>query len=320
MRRFVKFIVILILVLPFNLKGEPRVIPEAHRQDANYHLATDFLEHYIQLLQTPKNQVVFDSIKRIRDDGFTYLFGNDNKILNLKGTEDFSIFLKDNRYVAQWSLNDTPIVSCIFPANIFLLTSSNKIDLENAMIERLQNSALQSDSIQRPKTPKSELNPISLSNFYISDKGFYITPRLKNQLIYEIDSLDSDICQLLIDTNRYQIESFANMMLTGYSSHPQLLSIMVDKYGYKKQKVEIPLANFVTLLEDEGCSPYWGVDTFDGKNIKGVYLWVNPYGGYAHMLTVDGTIDAISKSSIHSAKLHCYLRLDNLKNLFEEYN
>lgn len=320
MSRYIKYIVILILVLPFKLKGEPRIIPEAIRQDANYHLASDFLEYYVKLLRTPKNQFVTDSIMRIKDDGFTYLVGNDNRMLNIKGTEDFSILLKDNKYFAQWSKNDSPFVSCTFPANIFLLTFSNKIDLENAMIERLQNSALQSDTIQRPKASKSELRPISLSNFYIADNGFYITPRLKNQLIYEVDTFNSEFCQLLIDTNRYQIESFANMMLTGYSTNSQILSVTIDKYGYKKQKVEIPLANFVTLFEDEGCTPYWGVDTFDGKNIKGVYLWVNPYGGYAHLLTVDSSIDAIKKTGNHSANLHCYLRLDNLKNLFEEFN
>lgn len=309
------------MVLPFNLKGEPGIIPDGIRKNANYHLATDFLEHYVQLLKTPqKNHVVSDSIKRIKDDGFTYLVGNDNRLLNLNGTEDFSILLKDNIYFAQWNQNGTPIVSCSFPANIFLLTSSNKIYLENIMIERLRNSAIQSDTIARPTASKSELSPISLSNFYIADNGFYITPRLKNQIIYEIDSPNSEICQLLIDSNRYQIESFANMMLTGYSTNHQTLSIIVDKYGYKEQYVEIPLTNLFKLFEEEGCTPYWGVDTFDGQNIKGIYLWINPYGGYAHMLTVDSSIHAIKDPGTHSAKLHCYLRLDNLKNLFEEFN
>lgn len=321
MNNFLKLLSLIFLVFPLISKGEPNIMPSSIKQDNRFQLASNFLEHYVHLLESPRTEEVKDSIRRIKEDGFQYIIGNDKQLVNLKGTEDFSISINNEnyQYITEWSENGKTLVKCSFPANIYLLTSSNKIELENNMIRRLNEVKYKSTGIKLPKVEKSILQKVSLSNFYVADHGFYITPRLKNQITYEIDTENPDSCLMLIDTEKYQLESLSNMLLTGYSRNPQNMKVKVSQYGYKHQTIEVPLSNLFELLTEEGCIPYWGVDKYNGKVVNGVYLWINLYGGYAHLMTLESPIDAIDITSNHLVKLHCYLRLDNLKSLFEEY-
>lgn len=318
--RFRRFLIIAILFLPMASWGETNIVPSTIKHNKEYRLAADFLEHYAQLIARPTDEATGDSIRRIKEDGFSYIVGNDGQMARLTGNEDFSIGLSNYLYTAKWSKGGKTVVECSFPANIGLLKFSNKINLENQLIESLTEASRQSRKDSLPVCPKDNLTRIALSEYYISDNGYYITPRLKNQIVYEPIAHDSVNCRMLIDADKYQLESLANMMLSGYSANPQNVQLQVNQYGYKNHSVEIPLANLFNLLSGEGCTPYWGVDTFDGNDVKGVYVWVNPYGGYAHLLSVNIPIDAVSTSANLKAKLHCYLRLDNLKSLFEEYD
>ena len=170
-----------------------------------------------------------------------------------------------------------------------------------------------------PVREKSTLTPISFSDFYVEDKGYYITPRLKHQLVFAKSQTNPNFCVLLNNTTHYQLESIANMMLSGYSDNPHPIDLKVDQYGYKSQTVPTDLPTLYSLLSQNGAIPYWGVETYDGQIIKGLWVWINRQGGYAHMLTVTVPTKALSEDSQIEAKLHCYLRLDNLKSLFEEY-
>lgn len=302
-------------------RGEPNIVPSTIKHSKEYRPAAEFLENYARLIAyLPGTAASNDSIRRIKEDGFSYIVGNDSQMVSLTGNEDFSIGLSGYLYTAKWSSGGTTIVECSFPANIGLLKFSNKISLEDQLIERLIAASKQSLENSLPVCPKDELTRVALSDYYLSDNGYYITPRLKNQIVYEPIPHDTVTCRLLIDSNKYQLESLANMMLSGYSTNPHNVHLQVNQYGYKDHTVEMPFANLFQLLSDEGSTPYWGVDTFNGKDVKGVYVWVNLYGGYAHLLSVNIPIDAVSTAANFTAKLHCYLRLDNLKSLFEEYN
>lgn len=310
--------IIVVLSIPF-VWGERLIVASDSAATQDFGLAVNFLNKYVDLLDKPQTDVVADAIRRVKEDGFRYTTGTDATLKALSGAEDFSISFDDGIYTARWVKGGKIIVSCSFPANIGLLTFSNKIDLENQLIADLSAPATDSDTIILPVRAIAKLTPVSFSDFYVEDKGFYITPRLKHQLIFKKDGAKPDTCVLLTDSLHYQVESIANMILSGYSDNPHPISLKVSQYGYKSQAVPTSLSTLYRFLARNGSIPYWGVETFDGQTVKGLWVWINRLGGFAHMLTVTVPVKALTDSSPLEAKLHCYLRLDNLKTMFEEY-
>ena len=308
---------ILIALATLYSWGEQRVVPAEVAENDDFKYAVSFLERYKSLISGPQDESIKDSIRRVKEDGFRYIIGNDNIFRNLSGNEDFSISFSDGVYKTGWSTDGAIKVACTFPANIGLLTFSNKIELEENFLSRLKGLQGKESSISRPVRLKKDLKPVILSDFFVDDKGFYITPRLRHQLIFS--SVDNEKCELLIDTVRYQLESLANMMLSGFSDSPKQISLKISQYGYKFHTLDLDFAQLFDALSSEGCTPYWGIDTYDGKTVKGLYIWLNPSGGYAHLLSVTVPIGILSNPEKIDAKLHCYLRLDNLKSMFEEY-
>lgn len=222
-------------------------------------------------------------------------------------------------YDVSWLVDGKETVHCQFPANIGLLTFSNKIELEKSMISKLTNGCRHNNVPELPTASKSELTIVPHSSFYIRDNGFYITPRLKNQLVFKPKENAPSICELLIDDDRYQLESISNIMTSGYSPYKIMVDLKASEYGYKSSKIRVPLDCLFNLFTDEGCTPYWGVENFDGNLIKGLYIWTNVWAGYSHVLSLSISTDALSRETSVSGNLHSFVRMDNLKHLFEEY-
>ena len=299
--------------------GEHTIFPNDFSERKDFNIASKFLNQYVSFLDKEQTEDVKDILRRAKDDGFLFIKGNDVSLKSLTGSEDFSISFENGIYSAQWAKNGQTTVSCSFPANIELLTFSNKIELENQLIQRLAELSRDSMEIKLPIRETSTLTPISFSDFLVDDKGFYITPRLKHQLVFAKSPSHPDSCVLLNDSLHYQLESIANMMLSGYSSNPHHVNLKVNQYGYKSHTVPIYLPTLYSLLAQNGSIPYWGVETFDGQRVKGLWVWINHKGGFAHMLITTVPVSALSSRAPIDARLHCYLRLDNLKSLFEEY-
>lgn len=308
----------IVLSMPYAW-GEHTIVPKDFAVVPEFNIASKFLNNYVSFLDKQQTEEVNDILRRTKEDGFRFIRGNDASLKSLTGSEDFSISFENGIYSAQWATNGRDIVSCTFPANYGLLTFSNKIDLENQLIKELVRLSSDSLQIDIPVRETSTLTPISFSDFYVEDKGYYITPRLKHQLVFAKLQSNPDSCVLLNDSTHYQLESIANMMLSGYSSNQHQLKVKVNQYGYKAEEVTTTLPALFAYLSQNGTTPYWGVETFDGQIIKGLWVWINRQGGYAHMLTVTVPTKVLSEDSQIEAKLHCYLRLDNLKSLFEEY-
>lgn len=309
----------IIFLSALAMLGKSLIVPKQSVENPVYKLATKFLQEYICLLESPQSTEVSDKIRRTKENGLKYIAGSDNVMKSLSGEEDFSISFDNGYYSVIWTENGKNKVSCTFPANIGLLTFCDKIDLENQLIDRLSDmSKSEIRPMSLPTFPKEQLEIIRNSDYLVHDKGFYLIPRLRNQVVYkQIEA--SDNCILLMDNKRYLLESVANTLLTGYSTYPLFVKMKVDRYGYNTQFLHVPFPVLFDVLSENGSIPYWGVESYDGENIKGLYVWRNEYGGYNHMLTLTIPVTILSKPTEINATLHSYIRTDNLKALFEEY-
>ena len=245
--------------------------------------------------------------------------GNDTRFKSLTGKEDFTLSLTNGLYSAQWSRDGKLLVECSFPSRIDLLTFLNKAELEDMMLSKLKYQHIENEFGSVPKEDMSKLKRIDYSPFYVRDLGYYITPRMSHQVVYQpLDSI-SNVCELLVNSPKYPLECISNYMLTGYSPEPIAIDLNMDSYGYQTEVVTIDLGKMFRILSSEGSVPYWGVEEYDGDQIKGLYVWLNRFGGFAHIITIDIPVNTISTASKANARMHSYVRLDNLKSLFEEF-
>ncbi|MDE5849997.1 MAG: hypothetical protein K2H38_07635 [Muribaculaceae bacterium] len=314
------FIIIIVAVFSiYPIWGRQSIVPEGLQEDKEFAFASRFLEHYRNLLLDAGSETAADTIRMVKEQGFRYLKGNDAALRSLKGDEEFSIDLNDGVYRTEWRRDGKPVVVCSFPSRVDLLTFSNKIQLEDRMIGMLKGKYAGKRSDRIPSISTSRLKKVEFSPFYVRDLGYYITPRLSHQVVYLPAEGSKDQCELLTDHSVYPLECVSNYMLTGFSPNPIDLSMDVSRYGYDKANVSITLDELYGKLSAEGSVPYWGVDEYDGKTVKGLYVWLNKPGGFAHVMTVNIPISGLSSSVKANAKMNCYVRLDNLKNLFEEF-
>lgn len=299
--------------------GRQTVVPDHMRDSGDFKLASEFLLHYYDLLGRAGNEMVADTLRQTKERGLKYNIGNDSRFKSLTGDEDLSLSLTDGLYSAQWSRNGKLFIDCSFPSRIDLLTFTNKIELEDKMLSKLKCLVIERTVGSVPQENRSNLKKIDYSPFYVRDWGYYITPRLSHQVVYQsLDSL-SDNFEMLVDSPKFTLECISNYMLTGYSPEPITINLSLDRYGYQTSDIYIDFENLFGILSSEGSVPYWGVDEYDGDRIKGLYVWLNRPGGYAHVITLDIPVKALSTSSDANAKMHSYVRLDNLKSLFEEF-
>ncbi|MDE6561814.1 MAG: hypothetical protein K2K75_10570 [Muribaculaceae bacterium] len=299
--------------------GRPSVVPDYIRDSEDFELAYKFLDHYHELLKHSGIESVGDSLRQTRERGLKYRVGNDSRFKSLTGEEEFSLSLTDGLYSAQWRRDGNLLVECSFPSRIDLLTFSNKVELEDVMLSKLKAQDIENAVEAVPQEDMSKLRRIEYSPFYVRDLGYYITPRMSHQVVYQpLDSI-SNICELLVNSPKYPLECISNYMLTGYSPEPIAINLKMDRYGYQTESVTIDFGKLFRILSSEGSVPYWGVEEYDGDIVKGLYVWLNRFGGFAHIITIDIPVNTISALSKANARMHSYVRLDNLKSLFEEF-
>ena len=309
------------LLFPLGIFAGSPIVPEEFSQISTLRYAADFLNKYADYVRGQKTEAISDLIRRTKEDGLRYIKGNDTALAAITPDLDFNIGFDNGFYNASWSNGNKTVVEVKFPANIYMLSFSDKKDMEKKMAQRL---AALPDKVEMPEVPtvnKEKLRPVSYSDLYVLDRGFFYTPTLENLTVYRQSNPMTGECELMIeDHGLNMLESIQNMMLTGYSQHPVDMNVELTEYGYKSSSHKKPLSAIFDMLQEEGSVPYWGwKPAGSGDDLKGLYVWKNEEGGYVHVLSVKVPQDILTKGGDIKARLSCYVRLDNLKSLFEEY-
>ena len=313
------FILILFGLLTALGVRSGNIIPDELLGDPKFGMAARFLNRYSYLLSLPDTEEKEDRIRRVKDDGFSYEKGNDAAFLAIPEGSDFSIDFNKGVYAAQWSVGDKVMVACRFPAKVGLMKQENKKDLELLLIDRFRSAPVSDIKQSIPSATDKDVRKIPFSDFYVRNGDSFISSKLANHTVFLPKDGDKGSFILVFDPGKYPVETVSNMFLTGYSPSRIPIELQIKQYGYASTSVDTGLAELFSIFSEEGCSPYWGLKENVGENVKGLYLWKNDMGGYCHVVSVDMPLSAISEGGKVNATLHCYVRLDNLKSLFDEY-
>ena len=272
----------------------------------------DFLERYFMELIHPSADKPANLM--MRDDRFKIEKGTLNTVLQLRPEDGFGYSYAQKKYVATWVRNGEELLTVSFPMEYELIKGVTKIEAENAF-EQLLRAVVVGN---RPRlVPDIEvMTPSKIEGYYILEGGSYIDKRLNADTYYQRSAGSySLVCDM-----SHPAETAANMMLSIDAVGDYKLNISQSIYGFKRKQFTVPLRQWVAMCQDLGCSLYFGIESFNEKEVSASVIAVNDNESYNHVMFVRIPLHVIDeKQGIIDARLDTYVPMHNVSNLFQAY-
>ncbi len=281
-----------------------------------------------EIVQTRRDAPIFDFVERylleldMQLDGRAPLVRMDHDqvvmgagTLGLLRTVDantpFSIEEVTRRmYRIHWTVKGQP-VSLTFPADCQLLKGANAVELEQMM---------QRDLLRTMPTPVDSLtapwntaNGTRSDSMLIIDNGQFLSDMIRSNIyLTEIQGKRQLYC-----SRKNTSASISNIMLTGQFSNTIPLHLCIDKYGHKRDEIDISLQQFVTYCTNEGCKLYFGIKSIDHDNLSGTLFAYNEKMAYCHVLSVQVPLALIDGAAVGmTGTVYAYIPLQNVTERF----
>jgi hypothetical protein len=133
---------------------------------------------------------------------------------------------------------------------------------------------------------------------------------------------DGGIYELLSD-QRYPLESFSNLLLTGGTGERNItLDIEQKMYGRDKRRYNVKVNDFVKYFA-QGHELYFGSERGDESTLSGTMIMYNRQMNFINLLYVEAdrnTLFASARDQVVTGKLYTNIPTDNVANLFGEKN
>lgn len=274
----------------------------------------NFVEKYLSQLQIAGNNN--KTIEMMKNDQFTIEYGTIGSISLLHDSLSLTIAREsDMRYYITWTKDKQKIMSISFPIQYELILGLKKVEIENLLKDRLL--AHKSQQTVNPVIPGT-LSATTQKNFFIEKKGFYQIDAMRADHYYIKNAAGY---KLLTDKNS-PIETLANLMTTGLVKNKIRLIITQRKYGNKQDTILTPVNQWVSFCKEEGCTPYLGIEDYDGNTIKATVIMENKLLGYIHLFFFQCPVKLLDNEPEGDilATLYSYIPVHNLNNLFDDYS
>lgn len=289
-----------------------------NRQDLNDKdllVIFDFVERYLlELILVGDRQQVASVIQ---SDGVRLEYGDFSDLKKITDSNLLEISQDEtNRYSINWRGKETgkTIYAFSFPMHYELILGMNKKEIENKLSE---------DILQFPynvevkkEVREEDLQQVGNAKYYVRQGIKYIIESLNSNLYYlkQKNGHYSLICDF-----KYPVESLANLMISEEGSHNYILDITQNKYGYQTSHYTVPLKQWIKYCLYMGCTPYFGLESEDDKQIKASLVMENRKLAYNHVLYITFSKDQlVDKSGSIKVKLHAYVPTHNVIDIFYE--
>ena len=130
----------------------------------------------------------------------------------------------------------------------------------------------------------------------------------------------ADVSDIIWNSSK-PVESISNLFSYGIKkSNPGLdLTILKHEYG-EQEHLKTSVESLLVVAEEEGCTPFWGVENFDGKKLTGSLFLYNPQQGYDHVVKIEcNPTEIIDGTGEIKARAYLYVPTNNVKSLDEPY-
>jgi hypothetical protein len=252
-------------------------------------------------------------VKNVENVSVKLISGDLNNLKNISSETAHSITTANSRnlYVEWDSANGNIKVS--MPLNYQTIKGGSRADIENSFVSDIKNCEL--------RRSETYFN-LEAAEPYGDDK--YIIPGYSYQnknITRNIYLTSNSVINPIWDSN-YPLESIANLFICPNDIYGDIeLNVTVLKHEYGEQdKFTINLDRFLAYCEDEGCIPFWGVETFHDDKIEGALFLYNQEQGYDHVLKIDCIPhEVIEGNGPITARASLFVPTNNVHNLFQPY-
>lgn len=289
-----------------------------NRQDLNdrdLSIIFDFVERYLlELILIGDRQQIASVIK---SDNVTLEYGDFSDLKKITDALLLNIHQDEtNQYKISWTDNQTKniIYSFSFPMHYELILGMNKKEIEEKLVEDIL--SLHSNIEVREEVRKENLKQIGNAKYYVKEGRKYIIESLNSNLYYIKQKNEH---YSLIRDFKYPVESLANLMLSEEGDTSYQLDITQNKYGYQTSHYTVPLKQWIRYCLYMGCTPYFGLESEDDKEIRASVVMENRKLAYNHILYITFSKDQLKrKDGVIKTKLHAYIPTHNVIELFDE--
>lgn len=273
----------------------------------------DFLERYLLELdlrldgRTPEARMALDKVVCSK--------GNISMLHSMGAETEFNIeVIKRRMFRLTWTTGNRTL-RITFAADYQLLTGTDAVELEGILERDMKRvSPIAGDAIidewADAKVSRS-------GDLMITDSGEYLSKMIRSD-VYLRERNGRRV--LLADASK-PLQTVSNIMITGQYVTDIPLALTLDRYGYKKTKMDVTVQQFVAYCKMEGCKLYFGTKTHTADRITGTVFALNENMAYNHVLSIDFPLSIINGSGGKATgTVYAYIPLQNVTEKFFNQN
>lgn len=214
----------------------------------------------------------------------------------------------------EWDLENLNSVIITVPINYDIVKGGSRGEIESRLINRIKKS----DTVDRVYVDVryQDLIPHEENGYALLPGPSHINNDINRNIYFTSDSIPTPIWN-----PTYPVESISNLFLYPsdlYDMRKMELTVRKHEYG-EKESFESDLNTFLAVCEQEGCTPYWGIESYDGTNLIGSLFLYNWKHGYEHVVKIECVPkDVICGYGMITGKASLFIPSNNIKSLFDE--
>lgn len=276
----------------------------------------NFLERYSLELDIPTRKEV-TAKRRMQEDGVVFEEGELSILKTFKGNPNLGINIQtwnDRKYTVTWMDSVKTVCSVSFPIDFELLNGTDMIENTRRLKEHLlKDSVYVRDTVC---VTMDRLIKMWNMNYYFQKGDVYFFDNLNSNRYYELDSLGKI---KPIFCKQFLFESVANLFTATDIPNEFTLQIRIQKYGLKKEQINVPLHQWINFCQKTGCKPFLGFIKKTGDYLDCELIMRNVSNGYNHVMkfTFDTTMIE-ARRGIIPARLNCYIPASRISKMFKE--
>lgn len=260
-----------------------------------------FIERYLLELDLRIDGKAADV--RMNVDQVVFTRGTTALLRTLTPQTNFSFDMEEIRnrfYRLTWTFDpDGKEVSMVIPANCQLIIGANAIELEQMAVRDIQRAVKMApkDILERWAEAKGFRGEHAL----ILDGGAYMSRYIRGDLyVSETEGRNHPVC-----TPWQPMQSVSNLMLTGIADKEFPLALTMNRYGGKRDQMDVKLSQYIAFCLAEGCKLYFGVKKQTETELTGALFAYNQRFAYTHLLDVTFPLSLLSGQTTTGERIRC---------------
>ena len=277
----------------------------------------NFLERYALQADLPLKRI--KTVERqLFEDDVTFTTGTIRTLASIWGQNGIGFTLEnrqDKMCRATWTKDGKTYCSVCFPVNYNLYHGTDLVENQRRLVDDLRHVSDAKIGTAK-ELSKEQLTKLFEPNYFVlKNDSFYVASLNSNN--YYVQEYDEQYKLLFSD--RYPIESFANLLTTNSIDNEMQAQIKLVMYDFKSEVIKIPLVNFLHYFMQKGCQAYFGVIDRKNDDYTAELLMLKRDEGYCHSIKLTfNTGNVSSRSGIVTGRMNCYIPISKVKFLFEE--